>query len=110
MTRPSPFGSSRVPVAVLGATGAVGQAFVRLLARHPWFELREVAASERSAGKPYREAARWIGDDAIPDGIAALPVLGCDPSQVKSPVVFSALDSSASSTRSGRIAAGRARS
>ena len=93
MTRPSPF-RSRVPVAVLGATGAVGQAFIRLLADHPWFELAEVAASERSAGKPYREAARWIGDDAIPARVAGLPVRACDPREVKSPIVFSALDSS----------------
>lgn len=93
-TRPSPFGSSRLPVAVLGATGAVGQAFIRLLANHPWFELKEVAASERSAGRSYAEAARWIGDDTIPDPIGRLEVLPCDPSRVKSPVVFSALDSS----------------
>lgn len=94
MSRPSPFGARRIPVAVLGATGAVGQAFIRLLADHPWFQLAEVAASERSAGKPYREAARWIGDDAIPHGVADLSVLACDPRAVRSPVVFSALDSS----------------
>lgn len=94
MTRASPFGASRLPVAVLGATGAVGQAFIRLLANHPWFELTEVAASERSAGRSYAEAARWIGDDWIPERIARLEVLPCDPSRVKSSVVFSALDSS----------------
>jgi len=82
-------------VAVLGATGAVGQAFIRLLANHPWFELAEVAASERSAGKPYAEAARWIGNDAIPNGVANLTVLPCDPARVSADVVFSALDSSA---------------
>jgi aspartate-semialdehyde dehydrogenase len=82
-------------VAVLGATGAVGQAFIRLLANHPWFELAEVAASERSAGRPYAEAARWIGNDAIPDAVANLTVLPCDPSKVSADVVFSALDSSA---------------
>jgi aspartate-semialdehyde dehydrogenase len=92
--RPSPFGSTKVPVAVLGATGAVGQQFIRSLANHPWFELAEVAASERSAGKPYPEAARWIGDDVIPDRVAKMTVLACDPKQVRSPVVFSALDSS----------------
>ena len=92
--RASPFGSSRLPVAVLGATGAVGQAFVRLLANHPWFALVEVAASERSAGKSYAEATRWIGDDPIPAHIAKLTVLECDPKRVRSPVVFSALDSS----------------
>lgn len=94
MTRPSPFGTSRLPVAVLGATGAVGQAFIRMLAHHPWFELKEVAASERSAGRSYADAARWIGDDSIPEHVAGLEVLPCDPSRVKSPVVFSALDSS----------------
>ena len=65
----SPAASSSVKrrrVAVLGATGAVGQAFIRLLANHPWFELTEVAASERSAGKPYVDAARWIGGDPMP--------------------------------------------
>lgn len=93
MTRPNPFGKQKLPVAVLGATGAVGQAFVRLLANHPWFELREVAASERSAGKSYREATRWIGDEPIPESVAGLTVLPCDPARVKSSVVFSALDS-----------------
>jgi aspartate-semialdehyde dehydrogenase len=81
-------------VAVLGATGAVGQAFVRLLANHPWFDLVEVAASERSAGKPYAEAARWIGDEPIPERVAAMRVLACDPREVAAEIVFSALDSS----------------
>ena len=81
-------------VAVLGATGAVGQAFVRLLANHPWFELGEVAASERSAGRRYGEAARWLGGEALPRRIAEMSVLPCDPSLVQSELVFSALDSS----------------
>jgi aspartate-semialdehyde dehydrogenase len=93
MSKPNPFGKEKLPVAVLGATGAVGQAFVRMLADHPWFELREVAASERSAGKSYAEATRWISDRPIPAGAAKLTVLSCDPASVKSPVVFSALDS-----------------
>ena len=93
MTRPSPFGTKKLPVAVLGATGAVGQAFVRLLANHPWFELAEVAASERSAGKSYAEATRWISDEPMPAAIGRLTVLPCDPASVRSPVVFSALDS-----------------
>lgn len=83
----------RIPVAVLGATGAVGQSFVRILSGHPWFELAELAASERSAGRPYGEAARWL-DGELPDAIARLRVLPCDPAQVRSPIVFSALDSS----------------
>ena len=80
-------------VAVLGATGAVGQAFIRLLANHPWFELAELAASERSAGKRYGDAARWLGGE-LPDAIASMPVLTCDPAAISSEIVFSALDSS----------------
>src|SRR6185369_9340292 len=76
------------------ATGAVGQSFIRLLANHPWFELAEVAASERSAGRPYVEAARWIGGDAMPAGIANMIVQPCDPRHVSADIVFSALDSS----------------
>jgi aspartate-semialdehyde dehydrogenase len=94
MTRESPFGTSRLPVAVLGATGAVGQAFVRLLVNHPWFDLVEVAASERSAGRSYAEATRWLGDEPIPERVAKLTVQPCDPKSVRATVVFSALDSS----------------
>jgi aspartate-semialdehyde dehydrogenase len=83
----------RVRVAVLGATGAVGQAFIRLLADHPWFELAELAASERSAGKPYAEAARWIGADVMPAKVAKMAVMPCDPKCISADVVFSALDS-----------------
>jgi aspartate-semialdehyde dehydrogenase len=82
-------------VAVLGATGAVGQSFIRLLANHPWFELTELAASERSAGKPYAEAAKWIGADAMPASVAKVLVQPCDPSKISADIVFSALDSSA---------------
>ena len=105
----------RIPVAVLGATGAVGQAFVRLLAEHPWFELAELAASERSAGKKYGEAARWLTGALDPD-IARMPVLECDPKRVQSPIVFSALDAAAATeveaafARAGRFVLSNARS
>lgn len=89
----TPAPTTRMPVAVLGATGAVGQSFIRLLADHPWFELAELAASERSAGKTYAEAARWIGD-AMPERVRGMTVLPCDPAQVHAPLVFSALDAS----------------
>jgi aspartate-semialdehyde dehydrogenase len=79
---------------VLGATGAVGQTFVRMLAGHPWFELCELAASERSAGRRYAEAARWL-EGEMPREVAERAVLGCDPSEVHSPIVFSALDAAA---------------
>jgi aspartate-semialdehyde dehydrogenase len=84
----------KIPVAVLGATGAVGQTFIRLLDGHPWFRVAEVAASERSVGKSYAEATRWIEGERPPD-IAALTVAPCEPSRLRSPVVFSALDAAA---------------
>jgi aspartate-semialdehyde dehydrogenase len=90
----SPLASGRKwPVAVLGATGAVGQTFIRLLVDHPWFEVAEVAASERSEGKPYSEAARWI-EGSMPESVARMIVQPVDPSRISSPIAFSALDSS----------------
>ncbi|MBV6520796.1 MAG: Aspartate-semialdehyde dehydrogenase [Gemmatimonadaceae bacterium] len=83
---------SRIPVAILGATGAVGQTFVRRLADHPWFEIAELAASERSAGKTYAEACQWLEGD-MPESLADRRVVLCDPASVGSPIVFSALDS-----------------
>lgn len=80
------------PVAVLGATGAVGQMFVRLLADHPWFEIAELAASERSAGKKYGEVTRWLEGPLPPPSILARRVIACDPGVVSAPIVFSALD------------------
>ncbi|HUO86788.1 MAG TPA: aspartate-semialdehyde dehydrogenase [Thermoanaerobaculia bacterium] len=80
----------RIPAAVLGATGAVGQRFVALLADHPWFELAELAASDRSAGRPYGEAVHWLGRSEMPESAAARQVVRAgDP--LTSPVVFSAL-------------------
>jgi aspartate-semialdehyde dehydrogenase len=82
----------KIPVGVLGATGAVGQRFVERLAAHPWFELVAVAASERSAGKSYFEAARWRLPSALPERIGAMEV--CDVSdEIPCRAVFSALDS-----------------
>ena len=78
---------------VLGATGMVGQRLVQLLADHPWFELAEVAASERSSGKKYSAAVQWHLDTPVSEAAGGLivkdlePVLDCD-------FVFSALDSS----------------
>ena len=84
-------------VAVLGATGAVGQAFIKLLADHPWFELIEVAASERSAGKTYGEATHWLAGELAPD-VARMTVRACDPDAVRADVIFSALDSNVAGT------------
>jgi len=78
---------------VLGATGMVGQRLVKMLADHPWFELTAVAASERSSGKTYAEAARWHLEGPIPEVAGKLVVKDLDPS-LECDFVFSALDSS----------------
>jgi aspartate-semialdehyde dehydrogenase len=92
--RPLPGGAARKwRAGVLGATGLVGQRLVKLLAAHPWFELAEVAASERSSGKSYREAVRWHLDGPVPEGARGLIVKSLDPS-LDCDFVFSALDSS----------------
>ena len=78
---------------VLGATGIVGQRLVNLLADHPWFELKEVAASERSSGRTYSEAVRWHLETPIPEAARHLVVKGVEPT-LDCDFVFSALDSS----------------
>jgi aspartate-semialdehyde dehydrogenase len=83
--------SARYDVGVLGATGVVGQQLVARLARHPWFSLRWLAASERSEGRRYREACSWRLPEPIPETAAELPVEGCLPGQGPR-IVFSALD------------------
>src|SRR5438067_12771806 len=85
--------SEKIPVAVLGATGSVGQRFVQLLETHPWFRLHEVVASERSAGRSYGDAADWRLDTLLPSSAAVLEVkpLGAE---LESRLVFSSLDSS----------------
>jgi aspartate-semialdehyde dehydrogenase len=87
----------KIRAGVLGATGIVGQRLVSLLADHPWFELTEVAASERSSGKTYAQAARWHLDAPIPAVARDLVVKGLDPS-LNCDFVFSALDSSVAGT------------
>jgi aspartate-semialdehyde dehydrogenase len=83
----------RIEVGVLGATGMVGQQFIQQLAGHPWFELTWLAASERSEGKRYADAAPWRLETPIPDGIAERTVASCTPG-VGPRLVFSALDAS----------------
>jgi aspartate-semialdehyde dehydrogenase len=83
--------TAKIPVSVLGATGTVGQKFIRLLADHPWFEVAAVAASSASAGRRYGEVVRWREPVALPDRIAALTVQPCEP-PLEGPVAFSALD------------------
>src|SRR5512135_2094184 len=61
-------------VAVLGATGAVGQRYIQLLQDHPWFKVEVLAASERSAGKKYKDAANWTMESNLPEEIAEMNV------------------------------------
>ncbi len=82
-------------IGVLGATGAVGQKFIRLLDNHPWFKIKALGASERSAGKTYAEAVHWIEKIEIPDQVKGLNVTECDPKTFEGvDFVFSGLDSS----------------
>ena len=80
----------RIPCAILGATGNVGQRFIQLLDRHPWFRPAELVASERSAGRPYAEAADWRVEAEMPESVRDLTVRGYD-AALESSVVFSAL-------------------
>ncbi|HEU5433913.1 MAG TPA: aspartate-semialdehyde dehydrogenase [Thermomicrobiales bacterium] len=80
----------RIPAAVLGATGSVGQRFVQLLARHPWFRVSELVASDRSTGKRYGDATDWRLDASMPEEARELFVRDYD-ADLASPVVFSAL-------------------
>jgi aspartate-semialdehyde dehydrogenase len=86
-------GKKKWRAGVLGATGMVGQRFVKLLAEHPWFELTAVAASERSSGKTYAEAARWHLEGPVPEVARGLVVRDLTPN-LECDFVFSALDSS----------------
>lgn len=88
---------TRTPIAILGATGMVGQRMIQMLQDHPWFELVALAASERSAGRAYGEAAPWRLAGRCPPAVAVMPVLPCRPEALPEGVrlVLSALDSSA---------------
>jgi aspartate-semialdehyde dehydrogenase len=83
--------SPKIPVAVLGATGTVGQKFIRLLADHPWFEVTAVAASSASAGRPYGEVARWREPVSMSASVARMVIRDCTP-PLPERIVFSALD------------------
>ncbi|HKI44182.1 MAG TPA: aspartate-semialdehyde dehydrogenase [Balneolales bacterium] len=92
-------------VGVLGATGAVGQKFIRLLEGHPWFTVKAVGASDRSAGKAYKDAVNWLEPTTIPDNVKSLVVVECKPDQMKNvDFVFSGLDSSVAGEIEGDFA------
>ena len=82
----------KLEVGILGATGMVGQRFISLLEHHPWFEVKWLGASDRSAGKTYGEACNWRVRDAMPQAAAGMPVHECKPGKAPQ-LVFSSLDS-----------------
>jgi aspartate-semialdehyde dehydrogenase len=92
-----------IDVAILGATGAVGQRFIQLLENHPWFRVAEVVASERSSHKTYAEATTWVLTGSIPTAVAGLTVKPLD-ADLTSRVVFSALPTDAAKEVEPRLA------
>ncbi len=85
-------------VAILGATGAVGQRFIQLLEGHPWFTIGALCASDRSEGKTYAEAATWRLPTALPETIKAMRVHACTPDGLNVDFAFSALPSDSAKT------------
>lgn len=96
--------NNRYKVGILGATGAVGQKFIEILDGHPWFEISVLAASERSAGKKYRDAVNWIGSRGIPSDVAEMEVVEAKP-ELDCDFVFSGLDASVAGEVEGAFAA-----
>jgi aspartate-semialdehyde dehydrogenase len=89
--------SNKIPVAVLGATGSVGQRFIQLLDGHPWFEVVALTGSERSMGKKYHEYCHWVLSEPMPDWAKRMLILPSKPELTKVPLAFSALPSNKAS-------------
>jgi aspartate-semialdehyde dehydrogenase len=85
--------SGKMEVGILGATGMVGQQFVEFLQGHPWFDVKWLGASDRSAGKKYGEATNWRLGGVMPESLADLTVAECRPGHAPH-LIFSALDAS----------------
>ena len=83
--------SSQIPVAVLGATGSVGQRFISLLDDHPWFKVVALAASDRSVGQKFSDACNWVLNDPMPEYARNMVVVPAAPDSVQAKIVFSAL-------------------
>ena len=83
----------KIDVGILGATGMVGQHFIKFLEGHPWFDLKWLGASDRSAGKKYKDAMNWNLAGSTPDSVAGLTVEECKPGNAPR-LLFSAMDAS----------------
>ena len=100
--------SAKIPVGILGATGVVGQRFIQMLEHHPWFEVAWLAASDRSEGREYADAARWKLKTPIPANVAKMRLSPANPDGAPK-VIFAALDASVAAEMEPRFAeAGRA--
>jgi aspartate-semialdehyde dehydrogenase len=95
--------ASKIPIGILGATGVVGQRFIQMLERHPWFEVAWLAASDRSEGKLYSEAARWRLKTPMPASVASMAVSPATP-QGAPKIIFAALDASIAAEMEPRFA------
>src|SRR5262245_55124457 len=87
------FFRDKIPVAILGATGCVGQRFIQLLEQHPWFEIIALCASERSYGKKYGDLVKWHLSTPMTTAISQMEIKPCQPNLPCS-LVFSGLDAS----------------
>lgn len=94
----------KIEVAILGATGAVGQRFLQLLEHHPWFQVAELIGSDRSAGKRYGDVVRWVLDGDPPASVLDMEVKALD-APLRSRIVFSALPKEAADARETELAA-----
>jgi aspartate-semialdehyde dehydrogenase len=95
--------TAKIPVGILGATGIVGQRFVQMLEHHPWFEVAWLAASDRSEGRAYSEAARWKLKTSIPSRVAEMKLSPATPKGAPK-VIFAALDASIAAEMEPRFA------
>src|SRR6202795_4106601 len=95
--------STKIPVGILGATGVVGQRFIQMLERHPWFEVAWLAASDRSEGKTYSDATRWRLKTPIPANVGEMTVSPATPEGAPK-IIFAALDASIAAELEPRFA------
>ena len=95
--------SQKIPIGILGATGVVGQRFIQMLERHPWFEVKWLAASDRSEGKAYADAVRWRLKSAIPVDVGGMKVSAAVPEGAPK-IIFAALDAAIAAELEPRFA------
>jgi aspartate-semialdehyde dehydrogenase len=103
-TRGSTAMKTKLQIGILGATGMVGQRFIQLLENHPWFQITWLAASDRSSGKRYEDAAKWRLDTACPERIAKMTISPADPEGAPK-IIFAALDTDIARELEPRFAA-----